>query len=330
MDTHTHTHLHHQQTHPHPHPHPHHHHHHNHLNHQYRNLTNEMHIDKIGPKETIHQTVDQSTDHLAQHVVVVSELHQTSSNQHVSPNGLTVRSHSPSKDIVGNQGSSLSLNGPEEATESIASHDHNYKSSSESGRGTMNSHLDDERSPIQNTTPSDLTSLDSDQSHPEPTDWKVETSANGATTAAANYHKIQRYLDDQRTATVSAKEAAAIVAATDLAKEFKAKMNVTNGVDHHSHNGDRDDSDSWTSLSDHDPPGMIKKNTTKKTSTCANQPAQTTKSGTTTKSTGKQSGNNNNNNNNNNSKHRNQVQHLHQTELKTNFSKPENCMAVNH
>ena len=174
-----------------------------------------------------------SNDH--EHVVVVSDLQPKSTT---SNNGLTVRSQTSServpspKIIETNQGSSLSLN-VAEPSESVTSQEHNYKSSSESGRGTMNSQLE-ERSAhhIDLNSPADLTSLDSDQSNQE-ANWK-ETNTSSARRSDTNlnsFNKIQRYLDDQRSS--ASKEAD-----LTICNEFKSKLSL------------HEASDSWTSLSD--------------------------------------------------------------------------------
>lgn len=276
----------------------------------YRNITPEMNVDKINRKESIYSpynrnalsnvasaqlalnmcnsssttlnTVPESAE-FRDHSVVVSDL---SPKSPPSNNGLTVRSQMPSgalsspkmADAHQNEGSTLSLNVALEATDSVASHDHNYKSSSESGRGTMNSHLE-ERSPhhIDLNSPADLTSLDSDQSHQEGGNWK---EANGICTHRSEqvnlngYSTIQRYLDDRR--SVVPKEAD-----LTLCKEFNSKLSLN------------DDCDSWTSLSD--------------------EPS--TKKGSS-KSKGKPPIPN--------GRHQGEL-----PKLKTDFSKPENCLSPN-
>lgn len=289
----------------------------------YRNITPEMSVDKIGAKESIYSyhravpgpvsstvgscspadvsncnsaisvegtvadqflqsysTVNGTSDH--QHVVVVSDLQGKSTS---SSSGLTVRNQTPSERVYSpkltetNEGSTLSLN-VAEPSESVASQDHNYKSSSESGRGTMNSHLEEQSAHhIDLNSPADLTSLDSDQSNQE-ANWKETNGASvrRSDTAPINmnsFSKIQRYLDEQSNRSSGPKEADLVIC-----QEFKSKLSL------------HEESDSWTSMSDE--PSAKKQSSKSK----SKQPTS-------------------------------KVRHQTESKLKTNFSKPENCLSIN-
>lgn len=303
----------------------------------FRNLTSENPNAKIVSKESLYsyhnqQHLRQNTtclkrldvgdtsvksqleDNLTENVVVVSDL-SDSSPSHAS--GLTVRTnqtseqsvstrnidnsnhisaqssstlrHNPQQQQQHQQGSNLSLNALEPTESSITSQDHNYKSSSESGRGTMNSQVGDHNN-IDLNSPADLTSLDSDQSHRMEQQWKEQQARRcSEQNMKTNYNpQIQRYLDNQRCSSKDNELA--------ICKDFQTALTIK----------DDDDSESWISVSDDQTTGNKKQQfTTTKLTGKLKSSKQTLPKTMTARA--------------------NRVD----TKLKTNFSKPENCVAQN-
>ena len=346
-----------------------HHNHHTHFNpnhQQYSSVNSHYH----------HQHHDNQRNHVLQqqqqspggqhneHVVVVSELSPKATPP--SANGLTVRSQTPvgqqqqqqqqqtsSKPIVIAEhhrtvnGSTLSLNVAslgESAGggDSVASHgDHE---SSESGRGTMNSHLEERVGggggghnssaslnghPMMNS-PADLTSLDSDQSgenhhnhghshHHHHHQQEAVSAGNGGVTrrpepvlsksgrngSSSNYSTIQRYLDEQQR---QQKASSAKQEAEALCKDFQSSKLSLNDVT---------DDDSWTSISDSEPSTMKKRPTNGLL-----LPTKSTKKGqilatmAAAKGTSRLF-----------QQQQDSAKQQQQQQLKTNFSKPENCLS---
>jgi hypothetical protein len=186
-----------------------------------------------------------------QHVVVVSCLESDTTRD----NTLTVRSEKPSielmaesNDIQSSTYHSLDMNPStivkmselHESVDSTGSHDNNYKSSSESGRGTMRSNLDSapKNDSPDGISPLDLTSLDSDQSTPGLTTsvWVKQNSnqdsrldvVSSNDTIEQMQRELQRILED---GSVQSSE----VEVDELSKSFETRLSVVN------------ESDSWTS-----------------------------------------------------------------------------------
>ena len=303
----------------------------------FRNITPEMNVDKVTRKESLYSFSNNSSSTMMTNMHLHPHDHQNNGVQHSPtqlnvdndlngheavarcvvvndtddnkcPNGLMVRPSNNNgngdfaKQIMNNhhsqqqqhrQGSTLSLNGGVEPTESVESHDHNYKSSSESGRGTMNSQAED-RNNLDVNSPADLTSLDSDQSnHHIDSDWNKSNNKNNVrrenstTKSKQNFNKLQRYLEPRSS----------------------GKDSELNGTDFRTKLPMNDETDSWTSLSDD--LGSMNMNSSVKTKTTLTSTMN--KVGVSMPSTM--------------SKHR----YHHQTDikLKTDFSKPENCLNSN-
>ena len=194
------------------------------------------------------------------HVVVVSGLdcdknRNTSltvrsevwSDSNLGANGMTHINSSPLPtsaylSLTTNTGHKTSQN--EERVESVSSPDHNYKSSSDSGRGTIRSR--NIENSIKNNdsnqiSPLDLTSLDSDQSlHGIPTDVCNEQNKSNESdikivsnneTIEKMQRELQRILEDNH--SVQSIE----VEVENLSRNFQTRLSVVN------------ESDSWTSNS---------------------------------------------------------------------------------
>ncbi|XP_027197571.2 uncharacterized protein LOC113791920 isoform X1 [Dermatophagoides pteronyssinus] len=310
----------------------------------FRNITPEMNVDKVTRKESLysftnktspanmhlhlqhnnnhhHQNngVSQPTNTITrssnvdnnsnEQEAVTNSVVVNDTDDNKCSNGLIVRSSNNNSDrnfvkqIINNhhpqqqqqqpqhqhQGSTLSLNGVVEPTESVESHDHNYKSSSESGRGTMNSHTED-RNNLDVNSPGDLTSLDSDQSnHQIDTEWNKlnDKINNSGAKSKQNFNKLQRYLEPRSS----------------------SKDNELNGTDFRTKLSMNDETDSWTSLSDD--LGTMNKNPSTKTKTTLN--SNTNRTSNTMPST----------------MSKNRYHHQIDSKLKTDFSKPENCLNSN-
>jgi hypothetical protein len=188
-----------------------------------------------------------------QHVVVVSCLESDTTRD----NTLTVRSEKPSIELMAEcndipsstyhgidiNPSTIKMSELHESVDSTGSHDNNYKSSSESGRGTMRSNLDSapKNDSPDGISPLDLTSLDSDQSTPGLTHlttsvWVKQNSnqdsrldvVSSNDTIEQMQRELQRILED---GSVQSSE----VEVDELSKSFETRLSVVN------------ESDSWTS-----------------------------------------------------------------------------------
>ncbi|XP_054169107.1 dentin sialophosphoprotein-like [Oppia nitens] len=224
------------------------------------------------------------------HVVVVSDL-ECDINRNTL---LTVRSDVPAEDVLNvntaittsayqdiqNNGYLVQIS-DQRITDSMTSPDHNYKSSSDSGRGTVRSrHTDNANkndSPC-GTSPLDLTSLDSDQSVSavKANAW-VEDSLNQtqSTDSMTSNEKIekmqkelQRILEDNH--SVQSIE----VDVDDLSRGFKTRLSIVN------------ESDSWTSNTPSQVSHQPQKGTTSKYADYYEAKADCSKSGNAMKNTG--------------------------------------------